>query len=104
MGIYYYAMIGAGYIVDNEKAEQIMELPEYPDRYEGWLYCLDPFYEDSEWFFERVIQQVELGCPDGIDTTDPHLIELLDAKEEYGSVLNIDNEYDLDIHLMVRRG
>ena len=91
MGIYYYAMIGAGYIVDNEKAEQIMELPEYADRY-------------SEWFFGRVIQQVELGYSGSIDTTDPHLIELLDAKEEYGSALNIDNEYDLDIHLMVRRG
>lgn len=104
MGTYYYAMIGAGYIIDNEKAKQIMELPDYADQYEGYLYCLDPFFDDSEWFFGTIIQEVDLGYPDGIDTTDPHLLDLLNAKEEYGSVLNIDNGYTLDIYLMARRG
>lgn len=104
MGVYYYAMIGAGYIIDNKKAEQIMELPDYEDQYEGHLYCLDPFFNDSEWFFGTVIQKAELGYPNGIDTTDQYLIDLLNAKKKYGSVLNIDNKYTLDTYLMVRVG
>lgn len=103
MGICYYAIIGAGYIVDSEKADEIEALPEYEDRYEGYLHCLEPDCCDSNYFFGEIIQEVDFGYPEPVDTTNTHLVELLNAKREYGSVLNIDNEFDLDIYLMVRR-
>ena len=103
MGICYYAIIGAGYIIDSEKADEIEALPNYEDEYSGYLHCLEPDCYDSNYFFGEIIKEVDFGCPEPVDTTNTHLVELLNAKRECGSVLNIDNEFDLDIYLMVRK-
>ena len=97
MSVYYNAMIGVGYIITKNKANEIYT--EFPDL-EDNLHPLDGDWEKTYYFFGEIFYK----CGPGEEREIHWLGELMIAAERIektlGVILNVKEEYPAGIHLV----
>ena len=97
MSVRFTAMIGVGYIITKDKANEIYtEYPEFEDN----LHPLDGWWEETDYFFGEIFYE----CGPAEEREIHSLGELMIASERVGktlgAILNIKEEYPAEIHLI----
>lgn len=94
MSVDYTATLGMGYIISEEEAKRIKELPDYEEKWDGDLLAFNGYSGVGEHFFGEVYGEAESA-----DYTEPWMPNDFKAArkfvaKKYGPVLS--KQYELD--------
>lgn len=99
MSVGYTATLGIGYVISEEEAKRIKELPDYEEKWGGDLLAFDDCYGIGEHFFGEVYGEVKPA-----EYTEPWIPNDFYAArkyiaKKYGPVLS--KQYELDEPVLI---
>lgn len=97
MSVNFKAMIGVGYIVTKDKADEIYtEFPEFEDN----LIPLDGWWDQTDYFFGEIFYECGPGEEREVYSLGEFMYAMDRIGKKYGEILGTKEEYPAGVHLV----
>lgn len=97
MSVNFKAMIGVGYIVTKDKADEIYtEFPEFEDN----LIPLDGWWDQTDYFFGEIFYECGPGEEREVYSLGEFMYAMDRIGKKYGKILGIKEDCPAEVHLI----